>query len=408
MESNLFTPANIGPVTLRNRTIRSAAFEGMCPDNMPSQKLKDYHRSVAAGGVGMTTIAYAAVTRSGLSFPHQLWMRPQAIPLLRNITDAVHAAGAKVSVQLGHCGNMSHRSTAGCTPISASNGFNLYSPTFVRKMRDDEIVAMSKAFGDAVRMARDAGMDCVEIHAGHGYLISQFLSPYTNRRRDRWGGSLDNRMRFMRICMEEVMKAAGSDMGVLVKTNMRDGFKGGMDIDDGILVARELENLGAHALVLSGGFVSKAPMYVMRGEMPIKSMTEYMDSKLLKFGVRLFGRMMMPTIPYESCYFLDDAKLFRRELKLPLVYVGGCSTRQAIERVLGEGFEFVQMARALISRPDFVNLMREGRSDDSICCHVNYCIARMYSKDMVCFRRTLIGDKLYWECDRLESLWEGK
>jgi len=380
----------------------------MCPENMPSQKLKDYHRSVAKGGVGMTTIAYAAVTRSGLSFPHQLWMRPQAIPLLRNITDAVHAAGAKVSVQLGHCGNMSHRSTAGCTPISASGGFNLYSPTFVRKMRDDEIVAMSKAFGDAVRMARDAGMDCVEIHAGHGYLISQFLSPYTNRRRDRWGGSLDNRMRFMRICMEEVMKAAGSDMGVLVKTNMRDGFKGGMDIDDGILVARELENLGAHALVLSGGFVSKAPMYVMRGEMPIKSMTEYMDSKLLKFGVRLFGRMMMPTIPYESCYFLDDAKLFRRELKLPLVYVGGCSTRQAIERVLGEGFEFVQMARALISRPDFVNLMREGRADDSICCHVNYCIARMYSKDMVCFRRTLIGDKLYWECDRLESLWEGK
>ncbi len=408
MESNLFTPASIGPVTLRNRTIRSAAFEGMCPENMPSQKLKDYHRSVAKGGVGMTTIAYAAVTRSGLSFPHQLWMRPQAIPLLRNITDAVHAAGAKVSVQLGHCGNMSHRSTAGCTPISASGGFNLYSPTFVRKMRDDEIVAMSKAFGDAVRMARDAGMDCVEIHAGHGYLISQFLSPYTNRRRDRWGGSLDNRMRFMRICMEEVMKAAGSDMGVLVKTNMRDGFKGGMDIDDGILVARELENLGAHALVLSGGFVSKAPMYVMRGEMPIKSMTEYMDSKLLKFGVRLFGRMMMPTIPYESCYFLDDAKLFRRELKLPLVYVGGCSTRQAIERVLGEGFEFVQMARALISRPDFVNLMREGRADDSICCHVNYCIARMYSKDMVCFRRTLIGDKLYWECDRLESLWEGK
>ncbi len=140
-------------------------------------------------------------------------------------------------------------------------------------MRKDEIKEVAKAFGTAVNTARNAGFDAVEIHAGHGYLISQFLSPYTNRRRDEYGGSLDNRMRFMRMCMENVMKAAGSDMAVIVKTNMRDGFKGGIEIDGGILIAQELERLGAHALVLSGGFVSKAPMYVMRGEMPITSMT---------------------------------------------------------------------------------------------------------------------------------------
>ena len=343
--SKLFTPVNIGPVTLRNRTIRSAAFEGMCPGNSPSQQLKDYHVSVAEGGVGMTTLAYASVTRNGLSFPRQLWMRREIVEPLRDITDAIHAAGAKASIQLGHCGNMSHKSTAGETPISATGRFNIYSPTPVRRMRDDEIVAMSRSFGDAVRLARDAGMDCVEIHAGHGYLISQFLSPYTNRRRDRWGGSLDNRMRFMRMCMEEVMKAAGSDIGVVVKTNMRDGFKGGIELDEGVLVAKELERLGVHALVLSGGFVSKAPMYVMRGEMPIGALTHYMDTWWLKYGVRMFGKMMIPTVPYKECYFLDDARMFRRELKMPLIYVGGCSTRQSIERVLDEGFDAVQMAR---------------------------------------------------------------
>lgn len=387
MEKNslLFTPASIGPVTLRNRTIRSAAFEGMATHNSPSQMLKDYHVSVARGGVGMTTLAYASVTRNGLSFNSQLWMRKEIIPGLRNITDAIHAEGAKASIQLGHCGNMSHKSTAGETPISASGRFNLYSPTPVRKMREDEIIAMSRSFGDAVRLARDAGMDCVEIHAGHGYLISQFLSPYTNHRRDKWGGSLDNRMRFMRLCMEEVMKAAGNDMGVVVKTNMRDGFKGGIDIDEGLVIAKELSQLGAHALVLSGGFVSKAPMYVMRGEMPIKAMTHYMDCWWLKYGVRMFGKMMIPSSPYSECYFLDDAKVFRSEIKTPLIYVGGCSTRAGIEKVLDEGFEFVQMGRALLTMPDFVNRMKEGL-EKSGCEHTNYCIARMYSREMACHK----------------------
>lgn len=366
-----------------NRTIRSAAFEGMATNNSPTQMLRDYHVSVAEGGVGMTTLAYASVTRNGLSFDSQLWMRPEIVAPLRDITDAVHAAGAKASVQLGHCGNMTHIATAGQVPIGACTGFNLYSPTIVRGMRDDEIVDMSKRFGEAVNIARDAGFDCVEIHAGHGYLISQFLSPYTNRRCDRWGGSLDNRMRFMRLCMEEVMKAAGSDMGVLVKTNMRDGFKGGMDIDEALIVAKELEQLGAHALVLSGGFVSKAPMYVMRGEMPIQAMTHYMRQWWLKYGVRMVGKMMIPTVPYQDTYFLEDALKFRQALKMPLVYVGGCSNRSSIERVLDAGFEFVQMGRALLACPDFVNKMREG-VEDSGCEHVNYCIARMYSLEMAC------------------------
>ncbi len=314
MNSKLFTSASIGPLTLRNRTIRSAAFESMCPGNAPSRQLKDYHCSVAAGGVGMTTIAYAAVTQSGLSFDRQLWMRPEIIPGLREITDAVHKEGAAVSIQLGHCGNMSHKSICGVTPVGASSGF----------------------------------MDMV---------------------------------------MEEVMRAAGNDMAVLVKTNMRDGFKGGMEIDEAVQVAKRLVQDGAHALVLSGGFVSKAPMYVMRGAMPIKSMTHYMNCWWLKYGVRMVGKWMIPTVPFKEAYFLEDALRFRTEIKeIPLVYVGGLVSREKIDEVLDDGFEFVQMGRALLNEPGFVNRLRTEEKARCNCGHSNYCIARMYTIDMACHK----------------------
>ena len=386
--SKLFTESSIGPITLRNRTIRSAAFESMCPGNAPSQQLLDYHRSFAAGGVGMTTVAYAAVDQSGLSFERQLWMRKEIVPGLRKLTDSVHKEGAAASIQLGHCGNMSHKKICGETPIGASSGFNLYSPTFVRGLRRDELRVMAKAYGNAVRLARESGFDAVEIHAGHGYLISQFLSPYTNHRKDEYGGSLDNRMRFMDEVMAEVMKAAGNDMAVLVKMNMRDGFKGGMDIEESLQVAHRLVNDGAQALVLSGGFVSKAPMYVMRGAMPIKAMTHYMDCWWLKWGVRMAGHLMIPTVPFKEAYFLDDAMLFRKEIKnIPLVYVGGLISREKIEDVLDKGFEFVQMGRALLNEPGFVNRMKLDVNARCTCKHSNYCIARMYSIDMACHQR---------------------
>lgn len=405
MDSLLFTPVTLGPLTLRNRSIRSAAFESMCPGNVPSPQLLDYHRSVAAGGVGMTTVAYAAVTRSGLSFDRQLWMSPEIVPGLRELTDAVHVEGAAASIQLGHCGNMSHKSICGCLPVGASSGFNLYSPTFVRGLRADELPEMAKAYGKSVGLAREAGFDAVEIHAGHGYLISQFLSPSTNHRKDEFGGTLANRMRFMEMVMEEVMKAAGNDMAVLVKMNMRDGFRGGMELDESLQVARKLQELGAHALVLSGGFVSKAPMYVMRGEMPIRTMTHYMTCWWLKYGVRLVGKYMIPSVPFREAYFLEDALKFREALDIPLVYVGGLVSRQKIEEVLNHGFEAVQMGRALLNEPDFVNRMRREENARCNCRHSNYCIARMYTLDMACHQHLQeeLPPCLKKEIERIES-----
>lgn len=386
MNDVLFSPYQLGPITLRNRTIRSAAFENMCYGNKPSQDLFDYHVSVAKGGVGMTTIAYASINRSGVSFEGQLWMREEIIPALKELTDAIHKEGAKASIQLGHCGNMTHFYTCGQIPVGASGGINLYSPTIVRKLKVREIESLVNDFGKAVNLARRAGFDCVEIHAGHGYLISQFLSPYTNKRHDKFGGSLENRMRFMKMVIEEVMKAAANDMAVVVKVNMFDGFKSGMPLDDCILVAKELEKLKVHALVLSAGFVSKAPMHVMRGAMPMKTMTYYMNTWKfwwLKIALRLVGKWMVPEVPFKEAYFLEDAKKFRKALQMPLIYVGGLTSRQKMDEVLNEGFELLQMARVLVNDTDFVNKLKNGLQK-SECKHSNYCIGRMYTLEMKC------------------------
>ena len=407
MENRIFQEAHIGPLTLRNRTIRSAAFESMCPGHEPSQMLYDYHTSVARGGVGMTTVAYAAVEESGLSFDRQLVMRPEIIPGLRKLTEGIHKEGAAAGIQLGHCGNMSHKEICGCIPVGASTGFTLYSPTLVRGLRRDELPALAKNFGRAVNLAREAGFDSVEIHCGHGYLIDQFLNTYFNRRRDEYGGPLENRMRFMTMCMEEVMKAAGNDMAVVVKMNMRDGLKRpGTTIEESIEIAKRLQQLGTHAIVLSGGLVSATPMYVMRGEMPIHTMTHYMDKVWLKYGVRACGKMMVPTVPYQEAFFLEDALRFRQAMPdMKFIYVGGLVAGDKINEVLSHGFEAVQMARSLLNEPDFVNRLKEDPHHRCGCKHSNYCIARMYSVDMACHQhlKEPLTPAIVREIERIEK-----
>lgn len=382
----IFEEVKIGPLTLRNRTIRSAAFESMCPGHEPSQMLYDYHTSVARGGVGMTTVAYAAVTQSGLSFDRQLVMTPEIVPGLRRLTDGIHKEGAAAGIQLGHCGNMSHKEICGCIPVGASTGFNLYSPTIVRGLRKEELPELAKCFGRAVNLAREAGFDSVELHCGHGYLIDQFLNPYFNRRGDEFGGTLENRMRFMTMCVEEAVKAAGNDIAVIAKMNMRDGLKKpGTKFEESIEIAKRLQNLGVQALVLSGGLVSATPMYVMRGEMPIKTMTHYMNKAWLKWGVRACGRMMVPTVPYEEAFFLEDALKFREAMPdMNFIYVGGLVCGDKINEVLDHGFVAVQMARSLLNEPDFVNKLKEDEHYRCGCGHSNYCIGRMYTEEMAC------------------------
>lgn len=390
--NKLFTPFQLGPITLRNRIIRSAAFENMARDNAPTKELHDYHVSVARGGVGMTTVAYCAVDLSGVSFNGQLYVRPEIIPDMKKMTDAIHAQGAKASVQLGHCGNMTHMSTCHCIPVSADTWFNLYSPTIHRRLKVEEIKQLVKKFGEAVDFARECGFDCVEIHAGHAYLISQFLAPRTNHRHDEYGGSFENRARFMNEVLDEVMAHAGDDMAVVVKTNMWDDCWKGVNIEEGILVAREIAKHKVHGIVLSGGTVSRSPMTILGGAMPIRTLAHYMNMKDLwwlkaALHIPFVGPIMTPTVPFKELYFMDKAKLFQEALKdtnIPLIYVGGVQSGDNCQQIMDEGFELFQIAHVLIKDPDFVKHVQENPHYHAGCKRSNYCVGRMYSKNMKC------------------------
>ena len=213
----------------------------------------------------------------------------------------------------------------------------------------------------------------------------------------------------MRRIITRVMEEAKDDMAIVVKTNMYDGFRSGMKVDECLKVAQELERLGVHALVLTAGFVSKAPMEVMRGAMPLKTLAYYMNMKKfwwLKFGLHIGGRLVIPTVPYKDAYFYDTAMKFRQTVKMPLIYVGGMVDKADMEKVLDSGFVAFQMARALVHDTDFVNKLHTGELTRSGCKHSNYCIGRMYTLDMKCHQcmEGELPDRLQREIEKAEKV----
>ncbi len=382
-QSTFFSEAKLGPLQLRNRSIRAAAFEGMSEGHTVTDALIDYHTSVAKGGVGMTTVAYASVSKSGLSFPHQLWLRKEIVSGLRKLTEALHREGAAASVQIGHCGNMANKKISGDV-IAPSGGINWYGPTFPRSMKEDDIEEVKNDFKNAVRFAAESGFDAVEVHAGHGYLISQFLSPYTNKRNDKYGGSFENRKRFMVEILNEVKEVMPANMALLVKMNSWDGFENGITKEEGVLTAKAIEQCGADAVVVSGGFVSRAPMYVMRGKIPVDIMAYFISEAWKKFFVKLVGEKLIPSVPFSEGFFMEDARRIQNEMKIPVVLVGGMNSMATIEKAMHEGFQFIAIARALIENPNFVNELRNEVIQKSACTICNYCVAKMYSEQMSC------------------------
>lgn len=380
--SPVFRPARLGSLELRNRVIRSGAYEGMCVDNGPSPDLVRHHSDLAAGGVGLTTVAYCAVSAGGRTFERQMFIRPGIVPRLREVTDGVHAAGGSASLQLGHCGSFSrNRDVPPGFPRGPSFGINRYGLLsglpVGRAMTRDDVARTAGDFGDAAAMARESGFDAVELHLGHGYLLSQFLSPAANRRTDRYGGSLENRLRFAQEALARVREAVGADFPVLAKTNLADGFAGGLGIDEAVEVARRLQSAGVTALVLSGGFVSRTPFFLLRGDNPLKDMIEVEESRLHRVALRLFGPAVVRSYPFKEMFFLDLARRVREAVSMPLVLLGGIVSLDNMESALEDGFDFVCLARALIHDPNFVNRLKAGEVRRSACDHCNRCIAEM-------------------------------
>ncbi|HYB99462.1 MAG TPA: NADH:flavin oxidoreductase [Candidatus Limnocylindrales bacterium] len=374
------SPARLGPRTLRNRIIKTATYEGMTPGGLPSPALIEHHRELARGGVGMTTVAYCAVSPHGRTFPEQMYMREEAVPLLARLVEAVHEHGAAASLQLGHCGFFSRntelprRTSLGPSPMLNQYGL-LSGVPFSRAMTRADIDSTAREFADAAERAVRAGFDAVELHFGHGYLLSQFLSPATNHRRDEYGGSLAGRLRFPLLVLERVRERVGDRCAVIAKTNLRDGFRGGLEIDEAVEICAALAQGGIDAIELTGGFTSRTPFYLFRGKAPLAEMIQAEKSRMQRLALRLFGRKVVREYPFEEMYFLDMARRVRAAVNVPLVLLGGIVSAANLEKAMADGFDFVAMGRALIADPDLIARIEAGTAERSRCVACNKCVA---------------------------------
>ena len=375
---DLLAPYQLGPVTLPNRLIKAATNEGMSRHGLVTDQLIDFHRAHAAGGVGTTTVSYLAVSPEGRTFRHQLLARPEVAEGLGRLADAVHDEGAAVAVQLAHAGWFANPKAAGQPAIGPSRTFSPYGMGVPQAATDADLRRILADYRAAARLAVDAGVDAVEVHVGHGYLLSQFLSPHTNRRRDGFGGSLEARARFPRLVCEAVVDEVGDRAAVWAKLNMTDDFRGGMTLEEGIEVARMLEADGAlHALQLTVGFTAKTPMSLMRGTAPVAEMLANETHPVRRLGMRLFAPFILKDLPYEEAYLLPLARQVRAATTLPLMLLGGITELSTMRRARDEGFEMVAMARSLLRDPGLPNRLAAGEDPVSACIHCNACMVEM-------------------------------
>ena len=371
-----FAPATLGPVSLRNRVLKAATFEGMSPRNTVSNSLIEFHRRMAAGGTAMTTVSYVAVSRDGMGAPAEIYLHDEAAEGLARIAEVVHGEGARISAQLGHAG-----------AVGMVRGKRVVGPSKTRTIAGTAVHAISRdgidevvgQFAAGARMLAEAGFDCVELHFGHHYLISAFLSPRWNRRTDDYGGPVENRARLAREVLSAVRAAAGPRMAVTAKLNMTDGIRGGLQPTDSLQVARLLQaDGGLDAIELTAGGSQANQMFMFRGSAPRKEMARVLPEPQ-RLGFRLLGRALFREYPFEEAYFLPMARQFRAALAMPLILLGGISTTASIRQAMAEGFDFVAMGRALLREPDLVARMRAGTATEGTCVHCNKCMVSIYS-----------------------------
>ncbi|MGH3439560.1 MAG: NADH:flavin oxidoreductase [Sciscionella sp.] len=376
---DVFAPAQLGPVTLRNRIIKAATYEGLSRRSLVTDDLIDFHVRHAAGGVGMTTVAYCAVAPEGRTDRHQVQWTPEALPGLRKLTAAVHAEGAAVCAQIGHAGPVANPKSNKLPALAPSRIFHKTTLSFTHRASLDDLRRIVTAHADAARMAVDAGFDAVEIHLGHNYLASAFLSPKFNHRTDGYGGSLANRARLSLEIVRAVREAVGSRIAVTAKLNMDDGVPGGLWLDEAIPVAQWLEATeGLDALELTAGSSLANPMYLFKGDAPIREFAAVMPQPL-KLGVQLVGSRVLRSYPYRDAYLLQDARQVRAAVKLPMILLGGITDRPVMDQAMAEGFQFVAMARALLREPDLINRIKADATTRSLCIHCNKCMTQIYS-----------------------------
>ena len=427
--AQVFRPLRLGnSLELKNRFVRAAAFGG-CTE----QELMRVHGDVALGGAAMTTVAYGCVSANGRTFEAQLLLAgpgsEKTLQMLSRVAAHVHHKGAKIAIQLTHAGAFADRAVTNEVQLAPSSVFNPAGFDWPRAMSAEDMATVKRDFAAAAAAVKAAGFDAVELHAGHGYLLSQFLSPASNLRQDAYGGSMENRLRFPLEVLAAIRAAVGPDYPIVVKMNLSDGVPGGLQLPGARTCALAFAAAGADALVLSGGHVTRNGFYMLRGRTPLLSLARSLPGLLKGLAVLVFGPFFIPKLAYSPCFLAKEARVVLRDAieagqmkksvkqgadggggggisvvggasgGVPCCLIGGVTSLAQAEGAVRSGFAFVQMARALIRHPGMVNDMHraltlgngggdsggDGSSDgtdvrssscnvQSKCTHCNECV----------------------------------
>ena len=380
MTPDVFAPADLGPVRLRNRVVKAATFEGRTPHGQVTDELIDYHLAPSRGGVGLTTVAYLSVAPEGRTHKEVIVVDAASAAGLARLADAVHETGAKVGGQLGHAGPVANGRSNGVHGLAASRMPSPLSMQMIRSATEADITRITRDYVRAARIMVDAGFDVLEIHMAHGYLLSSFLAPGQNRRKDSWGGSLENRARFARQVARVVREEVGDAVAVIAKVGMTEGSKAGFSMPESVEFASMLEADGhLDALELSAGSSLLNPMYLFRGDVPLKEFAAQMPVPV-RLGLKTpMGGTFFRRYEFREAFLRENARKFRAALTMPLIQLGGINDRATIDQSMADGFEFVAMARALLREPDLVSRLAADELARGLCIHCNQCMPTIYT-----------------------------
>lgn len=369
----LTDPIRIGTLEISNRIVKASMVENMASEQGEvTDRLIRFYQRQAKGGAGLLITGGAYVQKSGRSVRYLIGVYDDSlIPGLQKLAEAVHELGGKIILQIYHCGRQSRTDLVddilAPSPVKAQ-----MSKVVPRAMTEDEIEMAIKAFGDAAGRVKTAGFDGVEVLAGHGYLINQFLSRRTNQRKDQWGGSLENRSRFLFQIIERVRSEIGEDFPLLVKHNTEDRLKNGLEVEESAWVAEKLQDLGVDAIKLSGG-TAESSLNISRGGLPLEEILEG-TTGWRKLQTKLLVKAMAKRFEFSEAYFLDNAKKIKPRISIPVTLVGGLRTPAVMNQILEAGYaDMIAIGRPLVRDPNLPNKILNGDPSPASCLNCNRC-----------------------------------
>jgi 2,4-dienoyl-CoA reductase-like NADH-dependent reductase (Old Yellow Enzyme family) len=347
--AKLFEQTSINGMTLQNRLVRSATWEGMCrADGRPTDKLINLYRELARGGVGLIITGYTFVRPDGKQAPGKMGIHTDDFAFeMRALTKTVHDEGGKICIQLVHCGGLTDSAIAGRQPLAPSAVKVDQFPEAPAELTVDEIRDIVKAFKEGARRAMAWGFDAVQLHGAHGYLINEFLSPLTNRRTDEYGGSIENRCRFLFEVYRGIREEVGGGYPVLIKLNAADNLTGGLESNDALYAAQKLSEAGIDAIEVSSGTPASGDQSPAR-------------TKIDR--------------PGKEAYNLKAARRIREAVGCPVMVVGGFRSYEVVEKALIDyGMDYVSMARPFIREPHLALRWKQGDTSPAKCISCNGC-----------------------------------